>query len=178
MVRLFVGLTLPEELRAELAGLIGGIPGAKWVPPANYHMTLRFIGEIESWRAQEVDDALLGIRARSFAISLHGLGTFEKGGRLQALWVGVDRSDALVHLQNKVETAIQRVGIPAERKRFAPHVTLARVDRAPPDKVIGFVQAHNLFRAPPISIEHFTLFSSRLGKEHSVYTQEADYELA
>lgn len=178
MVRLFVGLSLPEELRAELAGLIGGIPGAKWVPPANYHLTLRFIGEIESWQAQEVDDALLAIRARPFAIALHGLGTFEKGGRLQALWVGVDRSDALTHLQNKVETAIQRVGIAPERKRFAPHVSLARVDRAPPDKVIGFVQAHNLFRAPPISIEHFTLFSSRLGKEHSVYTPEADYELA
>lgn len=178
MVRLFVGLSLPEELRAELAGLIGGIPGAKWVPPANYHLTLRFIGEIQSWQAQEVDDALLAIRARSFEISLRGLGVFEKGGRFQALWVGVDRSDALTHLQNKIETAIQRVGIAAERKRFAPHVTLARVDRAPPDKVIGFVQAHNLFRAPPISVDGFTLFSSRLGKEHSVYTPEAEYELA
>jgi len=178
MVRLFVGLSLPEELRAELAGLVGGIPGAKWVPPSNYHLTLRFIGEIQSWQAQEVDHALVGIRARAFEISVRGLGTFEKGGRIQALWVGVERSDALTHLQNKVETAIQRVGIAPERKRFAPHITLARVDRAPPDKVIGFVQAHNLFRAPPISVEHFTLFSSRLGKEHSVYTPEADYELA
>lgn len=178
MVRLFVGLSLPEELRAELAGLVGGIPGARWVPPSNYHLTLRFIGEIQSWQAQEVDHALIGIRARAFEISVRGLGTFEKGGRIQALWVGVERSDALTHLQNKVETAIQRVGIAPERKRFAPHITLARVDRAPPDKVIGFVQAHNLFRAPPISVEHFTLFSSRLGKEHSVYTPEADYELA
>lgn len=178
MVRLFVGLSLPEELRAELAGLVGGIPGAKWVPPSNYHLALRFIGEIQSWQAQEVDHALIGIRARAFEISVRGLGTFEKGGRIQALWVGVERSDALTHLQNKVETAIQRVGIAPERKRFAPHITLARVDRAPPDKVIGFVQAHNLFRAPPISVEHFTLFSSRLGKEHSVYTPEAEYELA
>lgn len=178
MIRLFVALALPEALRAELAGLMGGIPGAKWVPPSNLHLTLRFIGEIQTWQAQEVDHALAAIRARSFAISLHGLGTFEKGGRIQALWVGVERSDALAHLQNKVETAIQRTGITPERKRFAPHVTLARVDRAPPDKVIGFVQAHNLFRAPPVPIEHFSLFSSRLGKEHSVYTQEADYELA
>lgn len=178
MIRLFVGLSLPEPLRAELAGLVGGIPGAKWVPPSNYHLTLRFIGEIQSWQAQEVDHALIAIRARSFEISLRGLGTFEKAGRIQALWVGVERSDALAHLQNKVETALQRVGIAPERKRFAPHVTLARVDRAPPDKVIGFVQAHNLFRARPMSVEHFTLFSSRLGKEHSVYTPEAEYELA
>ena len=178
MVRLFVALALPEELKAELAGLVGGIPGARWVPPSNYHLTLRFIGQIQSWQAQEVDHALIGIRARAFEISLRGLGIYEKGGRMLALWVGIERSDALTHLQNKIETACQRVGIAPERKRFAPHVSLARVDRAPPDKVIGFVQAHNLFRAPPISVEHFTLFSSRLGKEHSVYTPEAEYELA
>jgi len=148
------------------------------VPPSNYHLTLRFIGQIQSWQAQEVDHALIGIRARAFEISLRGLGIHEKGGRMLALWVGIERSDALTHLQNKIETACQRVGIAPERKRFAPHVSLARVDRAPPDKVIGFVQAHNLFRAPPISVEHFTLFSSRLGKEHSVYTPEAEYELA
>ena len=178
MVRLFVALALPEAVKAELAGLVGGIPGAKWLPPANYHMTLRFIGEIQSWQAQDVDHALAAIRARPFEISLHGLGTFEKAGRLQALWVGIERSAVLTHLQNKVENALQRADIAPERKRFAPHVTLARVDRAPPDKVIGFVQAHNLFRAPPITIEHFSLFSSQLGKEHSVYTQEADYALA
>ena len=178
MVRLFVALALPEAVKAELAGLVGGIPGAKWLPPANYHMTLRFIGEIQSWQAQDVDHALAAIRARPFEISLHGLGTFEKAGRLQALWVGIERSAVLTHLQNKVENALQRADIAPERKRFAPHVTLARVDRAPPDKVIGFVQAHNLFRAPPITIKHFSLFSSQLGKEHSVYTQEADYALA
>ncbi len=178
MLRLFVALALPEALKAELAGLVGGIPGAKWVPPANYHMTLRFIGAIESWQADEVDHALATIRAKPFEVSMHGLGTFEKGGRIASLWVGVERSAALSHLQNKVETALQRADIAPERKRFAPHVTLARTDRAPPDKVIGFVQAHNLFRAPPIMIEHFSLFSSQLGKEHSVYTQEADYALA
>jgi len=178
MVRLFVGLALPEALKAELAGLVGGIPGARWVPPANYHLTLRFIGEIQSWQAQEVDHALAAIRARPFEISVRGLGTFEKGGRVHALWVGVERSDALSHLQNKVETTLQRIGIPPERKRFAPHITLARTERAAPEKLMAFVQMHNLFRAPPISIEHFTLFSSRLGKEHSVYTPEAEYELA
>ena len=178
MIRLFVGLALPEQLRAELAGLIGGIPGAKWVPPANYHLTLRFIGEIESWQAQEADHALAAIRARSFEISVRGLGTFEKAGRIQALWAGVERSDALSHLQNKIETALQRIGIPPERKRFAPHITLARTDKASPDKLMAFVQMHNLFRAPPIPVEHFTLFSSQLGKENSVYTPEAEYELA
>lgn len=177
MLRLFVALALPAELRSAIAGLAGGIPGARWVPPENYHLTLRFIGEIENWQAQEVDDALAAIRGHAFDLSLHGLGTFEKAGRIQTLWVGAERNDALTHLQGKVETALQRVGLPPERKRFSPHVTLARVDRAPPEKVITYVQAHNLFRAAPVRVEHFTLFSSRLGKEASVYTPEVEYDL-
>ncbi|MDT8329500.1 RNA 2',3'-cyclic phosphodiesterase [Roseomonas gilardii] len=178
MLRLFVALALPELLRDQLAGLVGGIPGAKWVPPDNYHLTLRFIGAIERWRAEEVDEALAAIRARPFDLSLCGVGTFEKAGRIQSLWVGVERTEALSHLQAKVETALQRVGLEPERRRFAPHITLARVDRAEVPKLVSYVQAHNLFRAPPVRMEQFTLFSSLLGKEHSVYTPEVEYALA
>ena len=177
MLRLFVALGLPAECRADLSALAGGIPGAKWIPPDNYHLTLRFIGEIENWRAQEVDDALSVIRGNAFELSLRGLGTFEKAGRIHSLWVGAERNDALTHLQNKVETALQRIGLAPERKRFSPHVTIARTDRAPPDKVIAYVQAHNLFRVAPVRVEYFTLFSSRLGKEASVYTPEVEYDL-
>jgi 2'-5' RNA ligase len=178
MIRLFVALALPAALKAQIGLLAGGIPGARWVSPENYHLTLRFIGEVESWRAEEVDEALANIRARPFALSLHGLGIFEKAGRISALWVGVERTEALGFLQAKVETALQRIGLEPERKRFAPHVTLARTDRAPPDKLIAHVQAHNLFRAPPVTVESFTLFSSLLGKEQAVYVPEVEYELA
>ena len=178
MIRLFVALALPAAVKAQLALLAGGIPGARWVPPENYHLTLRFIGEVEAWRAQEVDDALANIRARPFALSLRGLGTFEKGGRISALWVGVEKTEGLAFLQSKVETALQRTGLEPERRRFAPHVTLARTDRAAPEKLVAFLQAHNLFRAPPVLVESFTLYSSRLGKEQAVYVPEVDYELA
>jgi 2'-5' RNA ligase len=178
MHRLFVALSLPPLLKSQLSALAGGIPGARWVPPENYHLTLRFIGEVESWRADEMDEALAGIRAPRFELALRGLGTFEKAGRIQALWVGVERSEALARLQSKVETALQRVGLEPERRRFAPHVTLARTDKAPPEKLIAFVQAHNLFRAPAVPVEHFTLFSSRLGKDQPVYVPEVEYELA
>jgi RNA 2',3'-cyclic 3'-phosphodiesterase len=178
MIRLFVALALPAEVKAQLAELAGGIPGAKWVAPENYHLTLRFIGEVEAWRAQEIDDALLAIRARPFTLSLRGVGVFEKAGRLGPLWVGVEKTPALAFLRTKVETALQRIGLEPERKRFAPHVSLARVERAAPDKLIAYLQAHSLFRAPPVAVERFALYSSRLGKEQAVHVPEVEYALA
>jgi 2'-5' RNA ligase len=182
-MRLFVALDLPWTLRERLASLAGaGIPGARWVPPENYHLTLRFIGEASGHRAEDIDHALAGLRGRGFSLVFTGLGVFDRGGpkgnRSTTLWVGVERNPQLDHLQGKIETALQRAGLEPERRRFAPHVTLARLDMAPEAKVAGFVQSYNLFRSDPIPIEHFTLFSSRLGKEQSVYTAEVEYALA
>jgi len=177
-MRLFVGIDLPWTLRQRLSLLVGGLPSARWVAPENYHITLRFIGEVPPHRAEEVDHALAGLRARGFTLSLSGVGTFAKAGRVTSLWVGAERHPSLDHLQSKIETALQRVGLEPERRRFAPHVTLARVDAIPESKLAAWVQANNLFRSDPIPVEHFTLFSSRLGKEQAAYTAEVEYDLA
>lgn len=177
-MRLFVALELPEEVKDRLASLTGGLPGVRWVRPENYHLTLRFIGEVPGYMAEELDLALANIRAKPFALSLSGLGTFEKGCRVQSLHVVAERTPGLAHLQAKIETALQRAGLPPERKRFAPHVTLARTDGAPLPKLAGFIQAHNLFRTEPVMVERFVLFSSQLGKEAAVYTPEVEYDLA
>lgn len=178
-MRLFVALDLPWSAREQLAALSGsGIPGARWVPPENYHVTLRFIGEVPSHVAQDVDDALLNIRARGFSLVLTGMGTFAKGGLTNALWAGVEKSPQLEHLRTKIDNALRRCGLEPERRRFQPHVTLARLDNTVEAKVAAFVQAHNLFRTNPLPVEHFTLFSSLLCKDHAVYTPEAEYELA
>ena len=176
-MRLFVALDLPFELRQRLADLSVSLQGARWVPPENFHITLRFIGEVPSHKAEEIDLALAALRGRGFAMTMAGVGTFEKGGRVSALWAGVERNPALEHLQGKVETALQRADLPRERRRFAPHVTLARLDNAAEPKLAGWVQAHNLFRSEPVRVGHFTLFSSRLGKEQSVYAPEVEYAL-
>lgn len=178
MMRLFVGLDLPWSLKEQLATLAwAGIDGARWVPIENYHLTLRFIGETPSYMAEEIDHALLALRARGFALTLAGLGTFSRGGKVSALWVGVARNPDLDHLRGKIETALQRIGLEPERRRFQPHVTLARLDNVAEARVAGFVAEHNLFRADPIVVDHFTLFSSRLGKEQAIYTPEVEYEL-
>lgn len=176
-MRLFVGLELPFALRDAFATIAHGLNGARWTPPGNYHLTLRFLGETTNLVAEEVDHALAAIRARRFPLALAGVGVFERSGRAGTLWVGVAREPALEHLQNKVETALQRAGVAADRRRFQPHVSLARVDSVPPDRLAAWIGANNLFRAGPVAVERFTLFSSQPGPDQAVYTPEVDYEL-
>ena len=177
-MRLFVGLELPWALRHRAAMLASaGIPGARWVPEENYHITLRFIGETPRYLAEEIDHALAALKAPTFSLTLAGVGTFAKGGRSQALWLGVERCEPLERLQAKIETALQRCGLEPERRRFQPHLTLARLDGGAEAKLAAFVQANNLFRAEPVPVEHFTLFSSLLGKDQAVYTAEVEYPL-
>jgi len=178
-MRLFVALDLPWSLREQLSGLTMGLAGVRWVAPENYHITLRFIGEMPGHKAEEIDLALASLRARGFALELSGVGVMEKAGRVTALWAGVARNPALEHLRGKIDTALQRAGVAAERRRFSPHVTLARLDdRAAEPRLANWIQAHNLYRSAPVPIEHFTLFSSLLGKEQAVYTPEVEYALA
>ncbi len=176
MIRLFVALELPESVRTRLSMLQGGVPGARWATDEQLHLTLRFIGEVDDDVARDIDDALAGIRAPAFALELAGVGEFG-GKNPRALWAGVRSSDALLHLQKKVETALQRMGLPAEERKFSPHVTLARLKAAPREKVVQFLTHHALFASGPFNVDHFVLFSSHLGSGGSVYHAERTYRL-
>lgn len=176
-MRLFVALDLPWEIKEQLRDLSFNLNGARWVPTDNFHLTLRFIGEATRLQAEEIDLALATLRGRSFIFSLCGLGWFEKAGRVSALWAGVERNEQLAKLQSKVETALHRIGLPPDRRRFTPHVTLARMDVPVTPQLTGFVQANNLYRSAPIHAGNVTLFSSFLGKDQPTYTPEAEYAL-
>jgi len=176
-MRLFVALDLPWEIKEELSDLSFNLIGARWVPADNFHLTLRFIGEASRLQAEEIDLALATLRGRSFAFSLTGLGWFEKAGRVSTLWVGVERNPDLAKLQAKVESALYRIGLPPDRRRFTPRVTLARMDCPVTPALTHFVQANNLYRSAPIRADNVTLFSSFLGKDQPTYTPEAEYAL-
>ncbi len=176
-MRLFVALDLPWEIKEELSDFSFNLTGARWVPTDNFHLTLRFIGEATRLQAEEIDLALATLRGRSFAFALSGMGWFEKAGRVNTLWVGVERNEHLARLQSKVETALYRIGLPAERRRFTPHVALARMEVPVTPNLTSFVQANNLYRSAPIRADNVTLFSSFLGKDQPTYTPEAEYAL-
>jgi len=177
MVRLFVGVELPEDVRERLVSLCAGVPGARWVPPENLHLTLRFIGEVAGGEADDIYHALAQVRPRIFNLTLSGVGHFETGGEVRQLWVGVERNAELMALRGRVESALVRIGVEPEKRRFMPHVTLARLKDTPVHRVSSFLAHHSLFRAGPITIDHFTLFSSFLQSSGSIYTAEAEYLL-
>jgi 2'-5' RNA ligase len=176
MLRLFVGIEFPPELRLRLSLLQSGIAGARWVDPGNFHLTLRFIGEIDEGTAADVDEALLRLKSRPFSVQLAGVGVFG-GDKLRQLWAGVEREPALSALQAKIETTLIRVGLPPEPRKYVPHVTLARLRDPRPNDLQFFLASHAQFRADPLRVEQFSLIASYPTKAGSVYEDQADYPL-
>src|SRR5215510_5410962 len=162
MIRLFVAIDLPEDIQDRVAQLCGGLTGARWVEPENYHITLRFIGEVAETRFDDIDAALGQVRAPGFTLKLSGVDSFGNHGEVRSVWVGLERQPALFHLRDKVESAVVRAGIPAETKKFKPHVTLTRGRQRGDARLGDFMARHNLFQAGPFPVHGFTLFSSFL----------------
>ena len=176
MIRLFVALALPDAVLDSLFALAYGVPGARWATREQLHLTLRFIGEMDGRDASAIDDALAAISAPRFALELKGVGEFG-GKNPRALWAGIEPNEALIHLQRKIETALQRIGLEAETRKFTPHVTLARLRGSPPGRVLNFLTDHALYRSAPFEVNAFTLFSSVLTSDGSHYAPERVYAL-
>jgi RNA 2',3'-cyclic 3'-phosphodiesterase len=176
MIRLFVALALPDPVAESLALLQAGVPGARWSERDQLHLTLRFIGEVDGRDANAIDDALSAIQAPPFMLQLKGVGEF--GGKSpRALWAGVASPEPVVHLQRKIEVALQRIGLPAEERKFTPHVTLARLRATPRGRAIDFLADHALYASEPFEVASFILYSSTLTPNGSLYRAERGYRL-
>jgi 2'-5' RNA ligase len=172
VIRLFVAIEPPGDVRAALTHLEGGLPGARWTPEENLHLTLRFIGEVQEPAVEEIAEALWRIRAPGFRLRLKGVGKFG-GERRRAparlLYAGVEHGAALTDLARRIEQALTDIGLPAETRKFRAHVTLARLRDTPTPRIAQFIQDHNLFASREFEVREFALFSSRQGNEASVY---------
>lgn len=176
MTRLFVALSLPAEIRARLSFLRSGIPGARWLEPQSFHVTLRFIGEVDSRVQADIRGALAAISGKAFPLILEGVGQFGDK-KPHALWAGVRQSEPLTRLAGKIDQRLQRLRLTAETRRFTPHVMLARLKDVAPARVADFLAQHSLFRAEPFIVDEFILYSSHLGHEGAHYRPEALYAL-
>lgn len=176
MIRLFAAIGLPHATAIDLSMLGGGVPGARWVPTENFHITLRFIGEVAAPVAEDVASALSSISGRAFDVKLKGCGQFGSETP-RAIWAGVDANPALEHLHKKIDRAVQRIGLAPDKRKFMPHVTLARLRSTPSGKVQQFVEEHGLYSAPPFAVDSFGLYSSELSHTGSIYHLEQSYRL-
>ena len=177
MIRLFVALSSPDEVRRSLATLCAGVPGARWSKPEQFHLTLRFIGEVDGRMAHTIAEELSGIMMPSFELNLFGVGTFGDRRKTHSLWAGVRPHPSLNRLQDKVDNACLRAGLTPDRRKFAPHVTLARLNNAPVDRLGAFLSHHALYEAPSFLCDRFVLYSSFLSSSGAIYTPERIYRL-
>ncbi|GGA61145.1 RNA 2',3'-cyclic phosphodiesterase [Nitratireductor aestuarii] len=160
MPRLFTALEIPRDATLSLTLLRGGLPGARWVDVENYHLTLRFIGDVEGHVADEIVSALDRVNRPAFSLALSGIGAFG-GKKPHSIWAGVTPSPDLFALQAEIERICQRLGLPKDQRKFTPHVTLARLKNANLDQVAQYLSTRGNFATLPFQVNRFVLMSSR-----------------
>ncbi len=177
MHRLFVAISLPEDVIDALFDLQTGMRGARWLPDENFHLTLAFIGEVDRHGLNEIATALGSLSAPGFELRLKGCGFF--GDRKpRALWVGAESNPALTRLHSKVDVALTRSGFALDKRKFTPHVTLAYLSGVAPEAAAGFCAVNGLFSAKPFAVREFHLYESHLGSEAAHYEVVASYGLS
>lgn len=176
MPRLFTGLEIPSDLAFDLAMLRGGLSGARWIDAENYHLTLRFIGDIDDATAREIHSSLGRIRRPPFTVTIEGLASFG-GDKPRALVAKAKPAPPLVELQAQQERLMQRIGMAPEARKFTPHVTLARLRTASADAVADYLSARGGFFSRQFEAQRFVLFSARASTGGGPYVIEAAYPL-
>jgi RNA 2',3'-cyclic 3'-phosphodiesterase len=171
--RLFVAIDLPEHIKATLSALRTGALAARWVEPANFHLTLRFIGDVDEHAAKEIEAALWLIEAPCFLLNIKGIGHFCK----RTLWAGVENCPPLISLQGQVEDAIQRAGLIADTSRYVPHVKLARLKWRGGAQLRVFLDGRANFAADAFEVAGFSLIESCLSKLGATHHHRAYYPL-
>jgi 2'-5' RNA ligase len=176
MPRLFTALEIPRAIGERLALLRGGLPGARWLEPENYHVTLRFIGDIDDALAREVASLLDQVKRRRFDVRFDGLSSF--GGRKpRAVVAALAPLAALTDLQAEHERIMQRVGLEPEGRKFSPHVTLARLRDSSSRQVADYLATRGPLGDLAFPVSRFVLFSSRASVGGGPYVAEAVYAL-
>jgi RNA 2',3'-cyclic 3'-phosphodiesterase len=176
MPRLFTALEIPRDAAMSLSFLRGGLPSARWIDAENYHLTLRFIGDVESRMADEIVAALDRVRRAPFPVTLRGLGAFG-GKKPHSVYADVEPSQPLDQLQGEIDRILKRLGLPSDPRKFTPHVTLARLRNGRSEDAAHYLALRGGFRAPSFPVSRFVLFSSKDSVGGGPYVMEEAFPL-
>lgn len=176
MPRLFTALEIPRNAALSLSLLRGGLPGARWIDVENYHITLRFIGDVDGRTADEIVDRLDRIDRPEFLLSLSGIGSFGSK-KPHSIWAGVSPAPEMYALQAEIERICQRIGLPPDPRKFSPHVTLARLKSSRVDDVVHYLAGRGNFHTGPFLVPRFVLLSSKESVGGGPYLTEEVFPL-
>lgn len=168
--RLFIALSLPEDVAEALLDIQEGIPAARWQDADNLHVTLRFVGEVDRHMAADLETALESVIFAPFPLEIRGVGHFEGNRRAKAVWARIVPSAPLDELQMRVEMACRRAGLPAETRKFVPHITVARLNSGT-GPIGDWLQANGALRLGPWQVNGFSLFESDLTPNGAIYSE-------
>ena len=176
MQRLFVAIRPPAAIRGLLLDTMGGISGARWQSDDQLHLSLRFIGEVDRHRADDIHATLGAVHHPRFRIALNGIGTFDRRGQPEIVWAGVTPHEPLKALHKKVGQALARVGVEPEQRGYLPHITLARLKRSS-GPVGNLLEERGGVTSEPFPVDSFALYESSLTPEGAVYSLVELYRL-
>ncbi len=177
MPRLFTALEIPRNAAMSASLLRGGLPGARWIDVENYHITLRFIGDVDGRTADEIVDRLDRIDRQEFEISLNGIGSFGSK-KPHSIYAGVRPNAEMTALQAEIERICQRLGLAPDPRKFTPHVTLARLRASRLDDVVTYLSGRGNFQTASFAVSRFVLMSSRDSVGGGPYLTEEIFPLS
>jgi RNA 2',3'-cyclic 3'-phosphodiesterase len=177
MSRLFVAIDLPERIKDDISETYAAIPGARWMEDDKVHITLRFIGSVDHAMEERVINALSTINASRFFLTMSSVGHFPPRKEPRVLWIGIKENPELIRLQAGIERVLTGCGLEPETRKFHPHVTVARLNGSPVERVARYISDNNLFSTEPFEVSEFVLYASHPGREGTHYTQEAVFSL-
>lgn len=178
MIRLFIAIPIDTDIRKKLSNLGGTIPGASPVPEEQVHLTLRFIGEVESNLFHDVKERLHELKSDPLDLCIQGSGHFPPRGNPRVIWAGVKPAGDVIILRNRVNTILSRCGIAPEHRKFYAHITLARLTNSPPERVADFLAGNALLQSPSFTVDRVNLYSSKLTPDGAIHRIEGSYPLA
>lgn len=178
MPRLFLGFDLPDEVDFDLQIMAGGIQEARWQTPEQLHLTLHFIGDVDGGQLRRLIAALDELEAPAFDMQLRGVGVFPPRGLPRVLWAGVADPEPLHLVHRRCARILDELELERERRKYAPHVTLARFGkRVNPRQVGQWVSGHALYSSARFWVDHLRLYSSILSNRGPKYRTEAVFPL-
>ncbi len=181
-MRIFTGIALPQSTKIVLSDLCQSrIPAAHWEHSDDFHLTLRFIGDVDEATYERYKTALTAIRNAPFKLTLKGVGCFPEDARKppKVLWVGIQPNPELMNLQSAVTSALEKAGLPKDKfDSYSPHITLARLktDR-PLEAVTQFLDTQANFHSDPFPVNEFVIFQTLRLSNGANYSPIAQFRL-